>query len=121
MYAKSCRNNRYKKVMDNWQLIVDKVKFLTPCPYQSAQTRASSHFLQVKHFYLEDRSSSSSETPVITSDIAPCCNPKDHNLHKTGNGVCHNVVYNISSGIHSTLFHRILWFVICTQNIYLWP
>jgi len=96
MFAKSCKDNPYLETH------VDRVKLLLPCPYQS------SHFLQVKLFYLEDQSSSSSETLVITSDIAPCCNPKDQNLNKTGNGECHYVVYNISSGIHSTLFYKIL-------------
>ena len=108
MFAKSCKDNPYKKAMVNWKLSVDRVKLLIPAQIKVQKPEQNSYFLQVKHFYFEDQSSSSSETLVITSHIAPCCNPKDHNLNKTGNSECHNVEYNISNGIHSTLFYKIL-------------
>jgi len=32
MFAKSCKDNPYKKAMVIWKLNVDRVKLLIPCP-----------------------------------------------------------------------------------------
>jgi hypothetical protein len=109
MFAKSRKGNPYEEATVNWKIIVYSTKLFNSLP--TPKCRAQSKVLtSYRHntSTLKTEAAASSETLVITCDIAPCCNPKHHNLNKTGNDESHKVVYKTSSGIHSSLFYKIL-------------